>query len=55
MVDLIVEILGDYLPLAGDGIASINWPWIVSAIIWVLVIWFVFKLILRLVQGSSRR
>ena len=55
MIDLITEILGEYVQLTGEGIASINWPWITSAIIWILLIWFVFKLILRLVQGSSRR
>ena len=54
MVDLIVEILGEYVPLNGEGIATLNWPWLVGAIIWILIIWFIFKLILRLIQGSGR-
>ena len=52
--DLIVEILGEYVPLNGDGIAALNPVWICGAIIWILLIWFVFKLILRLIQGSNR-
>lgn len=55
MTDLIVEILGEYVPLAGDGLAAINWPWIVSAVCWVLLVWFILKLIIRLVQGSNNR
>lgn len=55
MTSLLVEILGSYTQLPGEGLASVNWPWIFSAIIWVLLIWFVFKLILRLIERSSRR
>lgn len=55
MTDLIVEILGTYVPLSGEGIASLNPVWITSAILWILLIWFVFKLILRLIERTSRR
>lgn len=53
MTALITEILGTYVPLNGEGLASINFPWIVSAICWILLLWFVLKLILRLIQGSG--
>lgn len=55
MTSLLTEILGTYTQLNGDGLASINWPWIFSAIIWVLVIWFIFKLILRLIERTTRK
>ena len=53
-LDLVSSFLGGYQPLAGDGIASINFTWIVSAILFILLVWFLLKLILRLIQGTTR-
>lgn len=55
MLDLVINILGGYAPNSGDGIASLNFTWIVGAILFILTVWFVFKLILRLIERSSRR
>lgn len=54
MVSLIENLLGTYTQLPGDGLASVNWPWIVGAACWLLLLWFVLKLIIRLIQGSNR-
>ena len=45
MVSTIVSILGDYVQLNGDGLASINWPWVVGAILLVLCVYFIFKMV----------
>lgn len=47
MVNAIVNYLGEYVQLTGDGIASINWPWILSACLFLMCIWFVFKIVLK--------
>lgn len=54
LVDLITNLVGTYVPLNGSGIETINWPWLVAGAIWVLLIWFIFKLLLRLIDGSRK-
>ena len=53
MVDFIVEMLGAYVPLNGEGLASINFPWVIGALSFLLVLWFVFRLILKLIGGGK--
>lgn len=53
MIDSILALLGTYTQLQGDGIASINWPWLVGAAFFLLCIWFLFKLVLRLIGGKN--
>lgn len=55
MVDILLEILGTYVPLNGDGLASINFPWVVNAIIFILLVWFVLRLILNIVNRGGRK
>lgn len=49
MVAYITDMLGLYTPLSGEGLASLNLPWIVGAIFFLLLVWFIFRLILKLV------
>lgn len=47
MINTIITILGEYTPLNGEGIASINPVWIVAAIFLVMSVWVVYKIILK--------
>lgn len=47
MRNKIIEMMGYYTP-TGDGFGGADWAFIVSSIILILSIWFVFKLILSL-------
>lgn len=47
MINGFTTLLGEYVPLAGDGIASLNLMWIVAAIFTLMSIWFFYKIILK--------
>lgn len=51
MISAITNFLGAYTQLNGDGIASINWPWILGAVLLVITIWFLYKIILVVFKG----
>lgn len=56
MTTILDEILGSYVPLTGEGLASINFDWIAGAIIFIMLFWFVLRLILNLLgHGGDRR
>lgn len=55
LVDIVLEILGTYVPLNGEGLASINLPWVVNAIILIMCFWFVLRIILNLVNRNGGR
>lgn len=55
LVDIVLEILGTYVPLNGEGLASINFPWVVNAIILLMCFWFVLRIILNLVNRNGGR
>lgn len=47
MIDAITTMFGTYTPLAGDGIASLNFTWIVAVLFTLLFTWFLLKLAIR--------
>lgn len=54
MTLILDEILGSYVPLAGEGLASINFGWIVGAIIFIMLTWFILRIIINLLGGGRR-
>lgn len=46
ILNYIRAVLGNYTQLSGDNIATLNIEYIVSAIIFIMSIWFILKLIL---------
>lgn len=53
MTDLLIEILGNYVPLSGDGIASVNPVWICSALLFILFVWAFLRLLINLTGGRK--
>lgn len=55
MVSAITNLFGEYVPLNGEGLASLNFPWIVGAIIGIIFLWFLLEMVLILIRGGGRR
>lgn len=55
MRDAIAAILGEYTPLAGGGIAGIDYEYIVSAVVFCICLWFTFSFIRTFLCGVMNR
>lgn len=51
MISAIEYYLGQYVPLNGEGIASLNIEWLLGATLTVMTIWFIYKIILTVFKG----
>lgn len=52
--NILVDLLGDYTPvtyIAGEtevvanGFAGVDWPWVASAVLFILVVYAIFRLV----------
>lgn len=54
MKDILLEIIGEYVPLTGEGVATLDFPWIFSAILFICLIcvtgWFACRLIVGVLK-----
>lgn len=48
MINALINIIGEYVPLAGDGIASLNPVWLLAAVLLCFSVWFVFRMVLKI-------
>lgn len=44
MKSYIIDILGSYTPITtGEGMGTIDWPYIFGGIVFIIVLWFVLR------------
>lgn len=50
LVSLVQSLIGTWVPASGD-VANIDLPYLTACILFLMVMWFLFKLVLRLIGG----
>lgn len=55
MIGALESVLGQYVQLNGEGIASLNWEWLWCGVLLLLSVWFCFKVVLRFLDWLLKR
>ena len=55
LVQALYSLIGTYNPGSATGASGWDIPWVASALVLLLFLWFLFQLILIIVRGGSRR